>query len=303
MNPHSQNLGSTSPGRSLPPPSPGNCKGRTTAFTLIELLVVIAIIAILAAMLLPALSKAKQKAQGIACLSNQKQLAYAWLLYADDYNDKLVVNANNVAMNSGVIGWVTNTMIWDVGPPPQNYPQNYDPACLANGLLGTYCSRAVGIYRCPGDVYPGYQGTRSRSISMNCQMGTAVVGTFSGQGGVINQPATDGKTYRVFQKQSDIKTPAPVNAWVFIDESADSINDGVFTVNMDPANTTWRDWPANNHGVSGALSFADGHADTHKWTDPVIANYKVKRSTKTALTATAPYTDLQWLQERTTSQQ
>ena len=137
---------------------------------------------------------------------------------------------------------------------------------------------------------------------MNSQMGGGAVANIAGQGGVVNQPATDGKNYRIFNKESDIKIPAPVDAWVFIDESADSINDGLLRVNMDPNNTTWNDWPANYHGSSGALAFADGHADTHKWTDPAIANYKI-RYNKPTLPATMPYTDLQWLQQHTTSTQ
>jgi prepilin-type N-terminal cleavage/methylation domain-containing protein/prepilin-type processing-associated H-X9-DG protein len=275
-------------------------QNRGAAFTLIELLVVIAIIAILAAMLLPALAKAKLKAQRIACLSNQKQLIYAWLMYADDNNDKLVVNANNVAINNGFVGWINDNLSWDFPPSPSN-PQNYDTTLLANALLGTYCSKAVGIYKCPGDIYPGTLGSRVRSVSMNCQMGSAVVATFASQLAVVNQPASDGKTYKIFSKQSDIKTPAPIDAWVFVDESADSIDDGLFSVNMDPASTTWKNWPANYHGGSGVLAFADGHADTHKWTDPAVANYKIQH-TKPTLSATAPYTDLQWLQAHTSSQ-
>jgi prepilin-type N-terminal cleavage/methylation domain-containing protein/prepilin-type processing-associated H-X9-DG protein len=308
MNPHEHNHPRSPFGNRLQPPSTSSFKTQTAAFTLIELLVVIAIIAILAAMLLPALSKAKQKAHRIACLSNQKQVTYAWLMYADDNNDKLAINANNVAINSGIVGWIDDNLSWDLPPSPSN-SQNYDTTLLANALLGSYCSKAVGIYKCPGDVYPGALGPRVRSLSMNGQMGGGAVAAIAGQGGVVNQPASDGKTYRVFVKQSDIRIPAPVDAWVFIDESADSINDGLFFVNMDPAATAWKDWPANYHGSSGALAFADGHADTHKWTDSAVANYKINYGKPPKPAGGLPsqdspnYTDLRWLQAHTTSQQ
>ena len=280
------------------PASPRRGPTRKSAFTLIELLVVIAIIAILAALLLPALSKAKIRAQLIACLSNEKQLDYAWLIYAGDNNDCVAINANNVAINNGVLGWVTNNLIWDMGPPPVNYPPNYDPVCITEALLANYGAKSPDIFKCPGDIYPGRKGARSRSVSMNGQMGGERVLEFAGQGSVVNQPATDGRNYKIFVRQSDIKSPSPSDAWVFIDESADSINDGLFRVNMDPGNTTWNDWPANYHGGSGALSFADGHSESRKWTDPVVANYAIKHS-KPTVSATAPYDDLHWLQSHT----
>jgi prepilin-type N-terminal cleavage/methylation domain-containing protein/prepilin-type processing-associated H-X9-DG protein len=279
-------------------PSRPASKPAASGFTLIELLVVIAIIAILAAMLLPALSRAKLKAQSIACVSNQKQLSYAWILYADDYNDKLVINANNVAINAGDVGWVQNVLIWDQGPPPQNYPQNYDLNVLANALLGPYCAKAVKIYKCPGDRSEGFQGPRNRSISMNGQM-NADTGNDPNGAKVKNQPASDGNSYRVYVKQSNIDTP--VNRWVFIDEHPDSINDGLFSVDMG-STTFWKDWPASNHGNSGVLSFADGHVETHKWTDPSIANRPVIHS-KPPLPVTAPFTDYIWLQQHTTTLQ
>jgi prepilin-type N-terminal cleavage/methylation domain-containing protein len=259
-------------------------------FTLIELLVVIAIIAILAAMLLPALGKAKQKAERISCLSNQKQLTYAWVMYADDNNGTLPPNASTSM--AGSPSWVMGIIKWETAFP---WPQNYDKSLLTDSLLGPYCNRSTGIYRCPGDKVPGLNGPRERSISMNGQMGG-----ISTQPEVLNQYGP-GKNYRIFYKQVQIIDPAPAMAWVFIDEHADSINDGFFRVDMS-SKTQWQDCPASYHGASGALSFADGHAEIKKWTD---SNIRDRPVTKMAITPQPfnanPNTDLLWLQERTTS--
>jgi prepilin-type N-terminal cleavage/methylation domain-containing protein len=290
--------------RSRPRPA----AARPSAFTLIELLVVIAIIAILAAMLLPVLSRAKLRAQQTGCLSNQKQMIYAWVLYSGDYNDKLVINANNVAQAGGVVGWVDDIMAWDF-PPNAPVPQNYDTSFLINALLAPYCSKAVAIYHCPGDVYDAAKGPRVRSMSMNGQMGGAVVATFSGQANVVNQYGA-GQNWRIFSKQTDITVPGPVDAWVFIDEHPDSINDGLFRVNLQgvAADYTggtyqWNDYPANNHGGAGVLAFADGHAAAHKWTDPALVPNPVKHIKNNTLMATAPYNDIIWLRQGTSSLQ
>jgi hypothetical protein len=237
------------------------------------------------------------------CISNQKQITYAWILYSGDFDDKLVINASTSALSGSpkIAGWIGNLLTWDsqFAPNDQNYNTDYLTEESKGALLAPYCGKAVKIYKCPADVYPATLGVRNRSISMNGQMNGNCGNDPNGQQ-VLNQYGGT-ENYRLFRKQSDIINPGSANAWVFIDEHPDSINDALFRVIMKAGQYEWTDWPSNLHGQSGALSFADGHAEIRRWTDPAIKDLPVKRITHSSLTATSPYTDLVWVQERTTS--
>ena len=257
-------------------------------FTLIELLVVIAIIAILAAMLLPALAKAKQKAQRTICLSNQRQLQLAWIMYSDDNSGALAPNFNKT---DNLTGWVRGVLNWDTTLTAN--PDNYATTNLSGSLLGPYCSRSTGIYKCPGDTHDAAKGPRVRSISMNAYMGGNLNTSDNVSKPLFNK-------FFDFQKITAINNPSPSSAWVFTDEHADSINDGFFIVTMDGK---WSDWPANYHGGTGAFSFADGHSESKTWRDGNIKNLPVtgSNSAHIALPSDSSAGDLDWLQQRTTS--
>lgn len=235
---------------------------RWSAFTLIELLVVIAIIAILAAMLLPALAKAKIKAQGVQCMNNTKQITLGWLMYAGDNQEKLL-NASDWSGSHDVRSPAGADFVDKDGKLP-------------NSPIAPYIGKNILVFRCPGDkrtsTLAGYEGQPpSRSVSMNCWIGSAW------------DVAYDGTPYRVFTKSSDMNRPGPANTFVILDEQGEqSINDGFFAVHMrfyDPvgmeSSYRWTDIPATYHGNAGSFSFADGHSEIHKWKDPRTAKDRI----------------------------
>jgi len=229
------------------------------AFTLLELLVVIAVICILASLLLPAMARAKGKAQGIACLNNTKQLGLAWMLYADDHSGRLAYNLGGMADVRSIaqrtnLNWVNNIMTWELDS------DNTNITTITEAGLGPYANNAVNIYRCPSDnVLSDIQKgagwlRRVRSYSMNAMVGDA--GELSSSGFNQNNPG-----YVQFFTASSI--PRPAGIFVFLDEHPDSINDGYFLEKDDYPE--WFDLPASYHNGAASFSFADGHSESHRW--------------------------------------
>jgi prepilin-type N-terminal cleavage/methylation domain-containing protein/prepilin-type processing-associated H-X9-DG protein len=308
----------------LSKPSKTDQSSLPKGFTLIELLVVIAIIAILASMLLPALGKAKQKAQGIQCMNNHRQLSIAWHMYADDNNDRLIL-ASDDGTGLGSRGNPLNKYSWTLthldfdGANQSNWDPNFD---IPNRPLYIY-SKSPAIYKCPSDnsyvvvksadkSVNGARKSRVRSMSMNFYLGG-----FAGGGPTEATSASWASSYPIYLKASDLtlgKSPGPVGTWVFLDEREDAINWGNYFADMSGYPTKpggaanpgayefSEDLPASYHNRAGGFSFADGHSEIHRWLDyrsmPPLKPQTVLTYKGAGTTFPAPRSpDIAWLQD------
>lgn len=275
-------------------------KARERAFTLIELLVVIAIIAILAAVLLPVLQQAKVRGQTATCIDNQKQLATAWLMYAQDNNDACIGNNwQNEQQWQNHIHWYQNWISGWLGADGSGGngvtggvggPDNTNTALLINSRWATIAdyARVPKLFLCPASIViapvagspppqPPYFPL-IRTVSMSCWMGYNCLppgaNNSSYNTGASSAPDYSGCLYKTFSQVTSLKGGlGPSDALVFVEERPESIDDGSFEIS-EPANptsptpgSTYPNIPTDYHNGAMTAGFADGHVDVHRWLD------------------------------------
>jgi prepilin-type processing-associated H-X9-DG protein len=240
-------------------------KSQLSAFTLVELLVIVGVLALGASLLVPTLAKTRLDTQSCYCMNNMRQLGAAWLLYAQENNDKLVQNYEGIgsASSANYAGWATGWMDWTVSP------DNTNTSFLTSekySKIAKYFNRSSSVYKCPADPYLsasqlalGFK-QRARSYSMDMTMGD----------GNASSGPWNSSVYQQCKKMTDLSYPTPAETFTFIEEHPDSINDTMFYGPQ--TSTMWMDLPATLHNGGASFAFADGHSEVHKWTGSLTSN-------------------------------
>jgi prepilin-type N-terminal cleavage/methylation domain-containing protein/prepilin-type processing-associated H-X9-DG protein len=260
-------------------------RSSTPAFTLLELVVVVAVLAVLALCVYPALARTRPDTRALQCMNNHRQLSRAWRMYADDYNDKLVVIVNGTQGNNPR-NWVQGWLTWDNRIDNTNAVLLTDPRYA---LIAPYCGKDARPFKCPADQFVS---PIQRVMGWKQRVRSVVANIYVGGVGIETGPFDPA--FVVATKWADLSNPKPAETWLLMDEHPDSINDPAM---FPPGVSQWIDLPGNLHDGGAGVAYADGSAEINRWQGSAL-NFRVRFVTSIG-TAVPNDPDIAWMRART----